>query len=644
MGKVKRQNLGAKILYGFAFCILLPVLLILWARLAPQDLPELPEWELISWLLITAGFLLLGFAMIALWTLGKGLPMNAFPPKNYVSSGMYSLFRHPIYVGACLIVFGVALLTQNKFGFWIIAPVFVASCIALVLGFEKQHIENSFGNKRHYTFFSLPQLDRKNISAGERIRFLIMTYSPWLILYELAIRWSDYGVSFDTRLSFETMPVLEDAEWIYASIYVVLFLIPFIVHDKKILREHALAGWWATGIGMMLLFALPFYCSQTLFHAEGLAGSLLNFERLKDSTFGAFPSFHVIWALLAGRTLAMHFANLKWPFYSYSLAVAVACYLTGMHAVLDILAGVLVFAIVIYRQRIYAFLQMVSEKLANSWHEWHIGNFRIISHSVYSGLCAFVGLLIGYFFMENAWYLVSIMVFSLLCAALWGQFIEGSAALLRPFGYYGCILGAIIGCVITSYALNISPINLLAIFALAAPFVQGIGRLRCLVQGCCHGKLAQGHSGISVLNERSRVCHISHLKGKPIHNTQLYSIATNAVTAFIVWKLWIIEMPAAVLVGVYLICNGLGRFVEESYRGEVQTSVRAGLRIYQWAALASVFLGAVFTCLPSSKLELVHTSIALNGWICAFIGGIFSAFLLSMDFPKSNRRFSRLSG
>ena len=644
MDEITKPNLIGKVLYGFAFCVVLPLILILWARHAPQNLPPLPDWELIAWIVLTSGFLLLGFSMTALWTIGKGLPMNAFPPRNFVSTGMYGLFRHPIYVGACMIVFGIALLTKNTFAFWIIAPVFAVSCVALVFGFERQHIKKTFGEKEHYPFFTLPRNDGKKITFSERIRLLVITHMPWIVLYQLAILWGDFGISFDTRLHFETMSVIEEAEWIYTSIYFVLFFIPFLIKEKRILLEHANTAWWATGIGMLLLFALPLYCSQTPFNAHGFAGKMLDAERMKDSVFGAFPSFHVIWALLAGRVLAMQFSKAKWIFWSYSIAVTIACYLTGMHAILDVLAGIVVFLIAIYRIRIAGFFQAGSQRLANSWKEWHVGNFRIINHSLYSGLCAGVGLIIGYFFIENAWYLAGIMAFSLICAALWGQFIEGSPALLRPFGYYGCILGAIIACIATSWILDFSAMHLLAIFALAAPFVQGIGRLRCLVQGCCHGRLSDKHSGIVVTHPKSRVCHISHLKGQPIHNTQLYSIATNVITACVLWKLWFIEMPSSVLVGAYLICNGLGRFVEESYRGEVQTRVIAGLRIYQWASLVSVFLGATITCIPSSSLELVHTTLSPSAWIVAIVGGLFSAFLLSMDFPKSHRRFSRLSG
>ena len=44
---------------------------------------------------------------------------------------------------------------------------------------------------------------------------------------------------------------------------------------------------------------------------------------------------------------------------------------------------------------------------------------------------------------------------------------------------------------------------------------------------------------------------------------------------------------------------GLGRFVEEAYRGEVQTPFLFGLRLYQWMAILSIVLGAICTTIKN---------------------------------------------
>ena len=73
--------------------------------------------------------------------------------------------------------------------------------------------------------------------------------------------------------------------------------------------------------------------------------------------------------------------------------------------------------------------------------------------------------------------------------------------------------------------------SLLAAYAVAGPWVQACGRLRCLVQGCCHGCESSEFVGIRYSHPRSRVVRLAHLVGVPIHPTPLYSILANAVTA-----------------------------------------------------------------------------------------------------------------
>jgi prolipoprotein diacylglyceryltransferase len=94
--------------------------------------------------------------------------------------------------------------------------------------------------------------------------------------------------------------------------------------------------------------------------------------------------------------------------------------------------------------------------------------------------------------------------------------------------------------------------------------------------------------------------------------------------------------------GVYLILSGIGRFVEEAYRGEPQTPILWGLRLYQWIAIVSVLLGAAITTLvrtPQTPAPILHLSSVLVALVC----GIAAWFVSGVDFPESSRRFARLS-
>ena len=82
-----------KLLYGALFTVALPVVLAVWA-IETQDLVKLSAIHSLPWGIgtVAAGSLLVALGMASLWWVGGGLPMNAFPPPRYVSSGIYGLF------------------------------------------------------------------------------------------------------------------------------------------------------------------------------------------------------------------------------------------------------------------------------------------------------------------------------------------------------------------------------------------------------------------------------------------------------------------------------------------------------------------------------------------------------------------------
>jgi prolipoprotein diacylglyceryltransferase len=182
---------------------------------------------------------------------------------------------------------------------------------------------------------------------------------------------------------------------------------------------------------------------------------------------------------------------------------------------------------------------------------------------------------------------------------------------------------------------------LLASFAMAGPWIQSTGRLRCLVQGCCHGKPSNDNIGIRFTHPYSRVNKISGLSGIPLHPTQLYSIGTNVITGLILIRFYSIGASCSFITGIYFILNGAGRFVEESFRGEAQTPYWAGMRIYQWIAIINILIGAFFTTIPNSGTLMLQPNI--ESFFLALAMGILINIASGVDFPESNRRFARLT-
>ena len=110
---------------------------------------------------------------------------------------------------------------------------------------------------------------------------------------------------------------------------------------------------------------------------------------------------------------------------------------------------------------------------------------------------------------------------------------------------------------------------------------------------------------------------------------------------FIFFALWKNKTPPSFLLGLYLILSGIGRFVEEAFRGEVQTPIIRNLRLYQWTAIITVIIGIGFTIVHSDPI-LLNGNISWEIFVAAFIGGFLTFFAMGVDFPNSNARFSRL--
>jgi len=459
---VKVGGLGRRVAYGALFVLVWPaVLVVLSARVqVPVSAPHAPVAGAV---LAAAGLALLVAGVWGIVARGHGLPMNAFPPRDLVTTGAFALVPHPIYVGFCLACGGVALAMGSAGGLYVATPVAAVGCVALVLGHERRSLLARFGR--------LPR---------------------------------------------------------------------------------------------------PF-----------LGGRLVR---------------PVVRALRLDR---------------------------AWRAVLD-----------------------ATERLANAWASVRLGRLRIMNHAVFSGLAGGVGAAIVVLAAGAAYtaWVAGLMVAGAVGAAAMGQLLVGSSGRLsRPFGYFGGLaaIGLLGG---AAWALRPELSVVLAAFCLAAPWTQALGRLRCLVQGCCHGAPAPAASGIVVTNEHSRACGMAGLCGRPLYPTQLYSIVGNLVLGPVLLAAWAAGVPQSLVVGGYLVGAGAVRFVEEAYRGEPLTRIVAGLRIYQWLAVAMYGAGVLVMGVPTAPTPPLAMDAAGAAAVLGAVFFVVCAAALSVDAPSSTARFSRLSG
>lgn len=633
----------AKLAYGAFFAVFLPLGLWVWSSHLACGFPAVHSpW--IGGLALLTGALLLIPAMWRLWHDGGGLPMNAFPPPRVVTAGVYRIVPHPVYLGFVLGCAGASVAGNSASGLWIVTPVAALGCTALVLGYEGPDLRRRFGAQLPAPWIgllggqgALPPLAR----VGTALAVLI----PGAVLY-----WAVKGLGVpadasETRMNWEwKIPILPTALPFYASIYAAVPLTFLLCADRAMLRRLTLSVWLAVALNTLLYLTVPATAAfRSVPVTDGWSQWLAWEQRLAWPAAGSLPSFHVTWAVICAPFLA-HGRSRPWRALSWCwcAGVAASCLLTGMHSVADLAAGAATGALCLRAEKLWRQMLECVEHLGNTWNERHLGPLRIINHSIWSGLAGFTVMLLAGMSAEagNLGWLVLVALCSLFGAAVFAQRVEGSSALLRPFGYYGAILGGLL--TLALMALTGGPaVDVTAALALAAPWAQAVGRVRCIVQGCCHGRPVDW--GIRITNPHSRVVKLAGLAHTPIHPTPLYSILANLVIGVLLLRMRVLGAGPFSIAGLYLLLAGMCRFVEEAYRGEPQTRHLAGLPIYQWLAVGSVVMGMVLMSCHGSTLAPVHAPTAAIlatalGW------ALVTAFAMSMDFPASRRRFARLTG
>jgi prolipoprotein diacylglyceryltransferase/protein-S-isoprenylcysteine O-methyltransferase Ste14 len=620
------QALG-KILYAFLFLVLLPAGLWYWAVLT-EPLISFPaiESKFVGLLFVVVGLCLLLWGMFALRKYGKGLPMNSFPPSEFVAKGPYRLFRHPIYWGFGFLVVGVAVMAGSASGLWLVAPITILGMIGLVWGYEKIDLEERFPGVVHRTVFDFPE-DNLGLATGWDRLVSLFWVGGLLLLGNYLLLFLFGSPAFNPKVGPPVLGMI---------VLIVVMAVPFFIKRKNDLLSWTISAILGLVLSDVSAMMVPRVFAQYFSVGYSSPGAVWVLLRVLTSV----PIFMVF---IGYRSVVLESRRYFLLFGTLAIVLSLVLLMNSQSAILHLITSLVIYLLASYYGGIWMFLRNTSERIGNSWREWVFGKVRVINHGFYIGFGAFLGILLaGY--LSGPLYAWAILVFAVIVivfSALWAQIIEGSEKLKRPFGYYGALVGIPFAS-LAVWGIGVQVWVIIGVVSVVMPWVQAIGRLRCLVNGCCHGRPVDNPNiGIRFFHIRSRVTNISGLKGRLLHPTQLYSMLWLLLVGFVLLTVWGHHFSASFVFGLYLIMTGLGRFVEEAYRGETQTPIVWGLRLYQWTAVLSVVLGIVMTVVPSDPVQLAPGL----GWetvVAAAVGGVFTFFAMGVDFPYSNVRFSRL--
>ena len=136
-------------------------------------------------------------------------------------------------------------------------------------------------------------------------------------------------------------------------------------------------------------------------------------------------------------------------------------------------------------------------------------------------------------------------------------------------------------------------------FAVILPISIGIGRIGCLLAGCCQGL---PYSGWGAMRDAEGVLR---------HPAPVYEMVFQFAFAALLWQLYRHGRLQHRLFALYLIGYGVFRFASEFLRDTAKAF--AGYSAYQWMALMMVVLGAITLWLRSPAREDPQAQLQMKG-------------------------------
>jgi phosphatidylglycerol:prolipoprotein diacylglycerol transferase len=148
-------------------------------------------------------------------------------------------------------------------------------------------------------------------------------------------------------------------------------------------------------------------------------------------------------------------------------------------------------------------------------------------------------------------------------------------------GWYGALALGSLSVLLTLRLLHLPLLDTLDLLAPIVPLSQAVGRIGCLLAGCCRGSPSDLPWAVTYATGWPRQAHPA-----PLYEAFLYV----CVAAFL-WSLRSVRIRPGGLFGLYLVLAGLGRFVVEFYR--LNPKVALDLTAPQLVAAFAIMVGVV---------------------------------------------------
>lgn len=163
------------------------------------------------------------------------------------------------------------------------------------------------------------------------------------------------------------------------------------------------------------------------------------------------------------------------------------------------------------------------------------------------------------------------------------------------FVVYGGIAAGVLTAIIYCKSQKLDMWKYLDLAIPSVALAQGFGRIGCFLAGCCYGNETSCAIGITFKNSQFAPNGISLMP------TQLISSGLDFLHFLIL--IWFAKRKKAdgQVIGLYLICYSVGRFVIEFFRGDIERGSVGMLSTSQFISIFAVLIGIVIFVLQGKR-------------------------------------------
>ncbi|MCR5716034.1 MAG: prolipoprotein diacylglyceryl transferase [Lachnospiraceae bacterium] len=169
---------------------------------------------------------------------------------------------------------------------------------------------------------------------------------------------------------------------------------------------------------------------------------------------------------------------------------------------------------------------------------------------------------------------------------------------------YGAIIGGVGAAAVYCKVKKISILSYLDLCVPSLALGQAIGRIGCLLAGCCYGATTDSSMCIVFTHSNYAPNHVALIP------TQIYSSLLNFLNFFVLLLIGAKAKKKGIVISCYLMFYSVGRFVIEFYRGDLNRGFVGNLSTSQFIAIFIFLLGVVLFLFFTKKNYPVDRVIA----------------------------------